>query len=105
MLSLEFRLILAVLACYRISQLIVYDDGFLYTSKMLREFVGKRAAYSKIAKHFADLINCPYCVGIWIAMFLVILVFAPTFIGNLILLIFGIAGGQAFLQTLGDNYE
>jgi hypothetical protein len=85
--------ILIVLATYRLAEVISIDT----ITEPLRLEIGKRAAGNKIWKFFANLLNCPYCVGIWIAI-PGALIMRPTSLTFFIIYWLSLAGGQAFLE-------
>lgn len=94
-------LLLEVLAVYRVAQLICVDDGPFDVFKRLRSFCGVIAYKYKIFKTLADLVNCPYCVGVWFALALALLFQArPWWLHAL-----AIAGGQAFLQSMSERRD
>ena len=100
------RIFLAILSIYRLAQLFVYDDGPREIFSKLRIYFGKRAAgksSNNVYWNLAYLINCPYCLGIWFALIVSFLVIFPTVVGDLFILIFGIAGGQTFLQSRSER--
>lgn len=88
--------ILAVLAVYRISQLLSCDA--IFTS--FRIALGRKASSgSKYWKCAADLIHCPFCLGFWFALFVTF--FMPY--SNLITFLLwwlGIAGASTFLESV-----
>lgn len=97
MLTQPERLILAALATYRLAQLVAIDDGPGDVFRRLRgRFVGGTVA---------SLIHCPYCVGVYAAAVCGLLVLWPTRVGDVILVIFGLAGAQAWLQGPRDVGE
>jgi len=124
-LNFELRLILAVLACYRLARMLALEDGPLFIFKRARYWVKDRAwleadkqsgvgriGVGKIEisdQHFgkwhnlAEGITCPYCVGIWLSLPLFALLIWPIYYGDLFLLLMTISGGQAFLQSLGKG--
>jgi len=92
-------LLLSILAVYRLAQLISLDDGPFDVFKRLRLLCGQIAYKYKNLKTLADLVNCPYCLGVWFALFVVIALRpSPWWLHWL-----AIAGGQAFLQSMGGN--
>ena len=104
------RVILAAFACYRLAQLVAIDDGPFYVFQRLRTFVGRKASADCLKEdrraclwyNVAQLVNCPYCLGIWFALALAPAVMWPTIIEDLALLVLGIAGAQCFLED-GDR--
>jgi len=91
-------------ACYRLAQLIANDDGPLSIFGRLRRLVDNRAKAEQeqgkrlIWQSAADGINCPFCVGIWVAIPLAII------LGGIhwytIIYIFAIAGVQSWLEGM-----
>lgn len=91
--------LLEVLAVYRLSQLISVDDGPFDVFKRLRLLCGQIAYKYKKIKTLADLVNCPYCVGVWFALCVVIALRQRYWFLRWL----AIAGGQAFLQQVSDR--
>lgn len=91
------------LATFRLSKLITREDGFLNCFLRFRIYLGQQATiqdrYTSIRQTIAELFNCPYCLGVWIAGFLYLLrkPLLP------IIKIFVISGGQSFIQTIDDK--
>lgn len=90
--------LLITLAVYRLAQLIALDD----ISKPIRTFAGKRAGNSKIWKFIANLLHCPYCMGIWFA-FAGAWILQPDSLLSFIVIWLSLAGGQAFLESLSSH--
>ncbi len=95
------RLALASFTIYRLAQLIAWDDG---PDKL---FFNIRTAANELAsihggrwENLDEALNCPYCLGVWLAFVIVFFVKYPTRIGDFILCWLGLAGVQAFLQGL-----
>ena len=108
---LELKLALAILTCYRLAQFIVYDEGPWSIGDKIRTRAGgyDRKADGLARTSLGRLINCPYCVGIYAALVSAALV-ASTFlpspfshVGLSLLAIGGIAGGQAFLESISSR--
>ena len=100
-----YRIALAILACFRLGELFAFDEGPLRVFERLRFALGANDYDMKGRPESAwgRFISCPYCLGIWFAAFLVVLVVCPTLAGDLALLWLGIAGGQALLQGIGGR--
>ena len=105
-LSLELRVLLAVLAVYRLARLVSVDDGPLAAIKWLRRRMGQIAAAQTLGTAQAamflslvELINCPYCLGVWFAALLFPMLWVPTLCGDFALVALGLAGGQDWLQS------
>jgi hypothetical protein len=103
-LSFNLRLVLAVLATYRIARLVVIDVGPFRLLETIRRFCGRMAAKrSPLWITIADGMNCAFCMGEWIAIILLILALKPTFLGDLFLLWQAIAGAQTFVQVISEK--
>lgn len=89
----------AALAVYRLAQLVAYDDGPLHVFAYLRQDARGRANTGLwYWQHWAELVHCPYCLGVWFALLAALLVAVPTLPGDLLLLWLGLAGAQAYLE-------
>ena len=104
--SIEFWAVLAIFSVYRLAILFAIDYGPLDIFLHLRAASGRKAASgSTLWKSVAELLHCPYCLGVWFAA----LIGAGFWFYNgqpwyrVIILIFGIAGAQAFLQGLSPE--
>lgn len=97
-----FKIAIAILACYRLAQLIALDDGPYFIFDRIRRELGKRAAEEDaLWVNLAELVNCPFCLGIWFALPLAIWVGCGLI--EVVIYWLAIAGGQAFLQEI--HYE
>lgn len=113
-----YRLLLTILACYRLSRLIAIDDGPFLVFKRMRYYFKDNAFYEildngidpnnegQVERWYgkyhtiAEGITCPYCVGVWLSVPLVVLYLWPTVYGDMFLVLMSISAGQAFLQSL-----
>lgn len=89
--------LLQVFAVYRIARLVSIDNGPFDCFLALRKLVGRMAARWAFTRTLADLVNCQYCVGVWVALILA-LIFRndyPVWLNWLAL-----AGAQAALADL-----
>ena len=91
--TLELRLICAAFAVYRLARLITQDEGPFSVFKRLREWAAVNS------EGMADLVICPFCLGVWFAAIVAALVIMPTLVGEAILVWLGLAGAQSFLQA------
>ena len=91
--------LLAVFATYRLASLIVEEDGPGRIFAILRERIMGKAIVTKQEpwKSLSGLVMCQLCAGIWVAALCAGLVLVDVPAGNAFLLIFGLAGAQAFL--------
>jgi hypothetical protein len=93
------KLVLLSLACYRLAQLFVYDEGPFGVFQQLRLSIGgyDYNEQGQARTSLGRLITCPYCLGMWIALFMAVSAYGwPEFI----IYWLAIAGLQAFLQGL-----
>lgn len=100
------RIFLAIFACYRLSQLLVIDNGPFDIFLVIRRKAGILASEDvKWAKEISNLLTCPYCVGMWMSLLLSMFILIPNPAFDFILLILGLAGAQTFLQSISDKNE
>lgn len=100
-----FVFVILVLACYRLAQFVAFDDAPFGLMLKLRQYFGKRASKNGQYSLFwslAELVNCPFCVGIWIAFPLTFMLF-PSNLLYFLLYWLAIAGGQAFLESINGE--
>jgi hypothetical protein len=89
-------LLLICIATYRMIRLVVYDRIFKIVRDFMRSFKG-----SGLGDSLITIMTCPWCAGIWIALFNVPIFYLVPF-GDLFIYIMSIAGIATFLQ-LGSN--
>lgn len=95
-----FLILVAILATYRVSQFIVYDDAPFGLMDKARLYLGRKAAGAKKYGAWwslAELINCPFCVGFWVSLLITLFIFDVSWYSILFWL--AIAGGQAWLES------
>ncbi len=101
------KLIIVILATYRIAHLLPEDDGPFFIFKRIRQYtMTKEVAENEEFGRWANLnegIRCIYCMGLYSALLCVLLVMINNFYANLFLLIMAVAGGQSLLQTMGNK--
>jgi hypothetical protein len=92
------EIIVSALAVFRFAELLAIDEITL----PLRERLGvyDLGENGKPKTFIGKLFECPYCLAIWLS-FICALYFDRSL--TLPLTWFAIAGGQAFLQTLGGR--
>ena len=99
--------ILAVLATYRMALLLPDDDGPFFVFKRLRSFTATKSMNENDEFGFWAMvdegINCAYCMGLYAAILAGVVVLWNNYYGNLFLLILALAGGQAFMQSIGEK--
>jgi len=94
-------ILIAILATYRVAQFIAYDDAPFGLMKLLRLYLGKKAAEAKqhgVWWSLAELINCPFCIGFWFSLLITPFIFGVHWYSILFWL--AIAGGQAWLESM-----
>lgn len=97
------RLFLVIATCYRISYLIAKENGPLGMFSQFRKklaIMSADAPSSRFKKSLAELFYCPFCIGVWLSALLSVVYFLPSIVSDVLLVIFGIAGSQHFLQSL-----
>lgn len=96
------RLALAMLAAYRVTQLVVYDEGpwSLFLRLRMRMGVYDRRANGEAKTLKGRLFACPYCMGMYVSCLMAIPVLLPGWLSDLVLIASGVAGAQAVLETL-----
>ncbi len=117
------RIIITILAVYRLALLFSRDDGLLFVFERIRLYTDKKAKIEqgKLRERFKngefkdeerillgpwsnfnEGIFCPMCVGLYMSALCIVLLFLPTIPGDIFLGIFGVAGGQTFLQRKSE---
>lgn len=107
-------LLLAILICYRLAHLLTKEHGPFHVFSRLRAHFGRLAAKAQQeaqigeeqytdASHtspvvlLAEILTCPLCAGVWIALVLAVLFFGWQFW----IYWLAIAGGQLALHKFG----
>jgi len=83
-------------ATLRTIRLLSYDK----VSSFMRDFFNKKE--KGIGKTTYELLICPWCTGIWVALFLIPVYFL-TEVGKIFVLILAIAGIGSFLQVIVNS--
>lgn len=100
-------LLIAILATYRLAQFLPQDDGPFFIFRRIRSYVTDKAMVENNLDGFwamvDEAVNCPYCTGLYAAVFTGLLVALNNYYGNMFLLILAIAGGQSLLQSLREK--
>lgn len=91
-----FDFILLILATYRLAHLFVYDS----VTDFLRDFLAK---FEKgPGKTLSNLINCPWCTGVWVALFLAFIFFLTPYAWFFIFVL-ALAGAAIILKIVADR--
>lgn len=93
-----FWFVLAALATFRIGELVAIDTVFAQVRAVFGRNAAGKAMYTW-QWYAAEWINCPYCIGVWVAIIFALLM-QPDNIYVFVLYWLGIAGAQAVLQSL-----
>jgi len=107
MLSPEWRVVLGILAVYRLAQLFAFDEGPGHIFERIRAWGCRFDDTGKIMAQgtWSRFVSCPFCTGVWFAAFAVLLIVLPSLVGDLFLLWQAVAGGQAFMEGLTHARE
>jgi hypothetical protein len=81
------------MATFRMIRLFVYDSVTSYVRNFLGQFD------SGPLRTLADLLSCPWCTGVWMAFFILVLYSLFPFAYYLIILL-AMAGAGSFIQLL-----
>lgn len=104
---MELRLILAALACFRITTLFVVDDGPWDIFLKFREWAGVYDLGSDDRPRSVGgrLLECPHCFGVWVAAWISVWVFGIVSNPGLDLFFIwlAIAGAQSILQKMAGR--
>ena len=103
------RLMLSILTLFRLARLLAVDDGPLWVFARLRGwtdtqtvkaqgYIGLQTIPAAVWGSLDEGLRCPYCVGIWLAPLVGLLYARQGWLSDALLVIIGLAGGQALLQ-------
>lgn len=92
------RIVLAILACHRLTELFLYDDGPFGIFLKLRDLVGANASddWDNLSE-LGKLFSCPYCLGVWAAAVCALAFAVNKKAARLFLIWMGIAGAQSII--------
>ena len=85
------------LATYRLTRILVFDKIF----KLFRDFIRSRSGW-KVFYVIREIITCPWCAGVWVALTIVILYYFVPF-GKLFIYILAISGIASFFVIVVNN--
>ena len=91
-----FDLILMILATFRLTRLVVYDSIFQFFRNW---FLGRKA--EGFLGTLGTLVNCPWCVGLWFALFVVFFYYLTP--GAWFFILFLAIAGVASVLQVGAN--
>ncbi|MBL7113910.1 MAG: DUF1360 domain-containing protein [Bacteroidales bacterium] len=78
------------LATYRLTRILVFDKIF----KLVRDFIKSRSRLY-VFQVIKEIITCPWCAGVWVALVVVILYYLVPF-GNIFIYLMVISGIASF---------
>lgn len=93
------RLLLAVLTAYRLARMVTLERGPWLVFEGLRNRVGTDMDMQGRQTALGELVSCPLCMGVYVSLLVLLAVLWPTVPGDAMLLWFGLAGAQTYLQT------
>lgn len=88
---------LMAVATYRLTRILVFDKIF----KLFRDFLKSRERLS-LFYVIREIITCPWCAGVWVALIIVALYFMVPF-GDIFIILMTISGIASFL-VVSINY-
>ena len=93
-----FEFSILVLAAFRITRLVVYDSIFDFTRNCFLDKRGKKYKKGPLLC-ISELLGCPWCAGVWIALFVM---FTYLYYPKIwfFFLFLAIAGLSTFIQLL-----
>lgn len=89
---------MSILALYRLARMLSREDGPAYAFLLARGWVARR--YGDRSWQFEG-VNCPLCLGFWLAWPIAAL--SATTWGRRLLVPLGLAGGATFIQMVEFN--
>jgi hypothetical protein len=102
------KFIILTFACFRLAQFLPNDTGPFSIFQRIRDWsFNKRKTHGPkneydIWDSIHELVNCPFCQGIWIASILALML-KPKNIAQYFVYLFAIAGGQTYLETKNSD--
>lgn len=97
------ELILYGLFVYRVARLLTRENGPFDILERFRRLFGKLSYKNMLWKSVAELLICPYCLGVWISAIIVWVSGRSDL--QYVLWVFSVSGLQTLLQVYEDNYE
>lgn len=101
--------VLSTLAAFRLSELVVIDDGPFDMFSNLRGWVNRPPLDEHpVRRNLAGILSCVHCAGLWFSFALGIVFYFSTSspIVDSVLFVLAVAGGQSILiNKLGRNSQ
>lgn len=102
-------LVVLVLAVFRLTRMLVDEEGPGDVFALLRQWAGcyEYGHNGRPVTQLGRILSCPYCAGVWVAVFLVALSLIPYV--SFVVYWLAVAGGQVlildFALRTGDGVE
>ncbi len=96
-----FHIIVLILATTRLIRLICYDKVFESLRTMFDNTNTKSKLLNGFNREMKTLLNCPWCIGVWISMFVIYLYLIDTFFTYLFYIL-ALAGIASILQITAN---
>ena len=100
-----FDFLIIILATLRLTRLFVYDKIGKWIRDMFWDVASDGKTLVKPKKGprltIADLLDCPWCVGVWTALFTVFLYYFYSY-SWVVLLVLAVAGASSLLQIIAN---
>lgn len=97
----EFWFLIYVFAIFRLAELI--STGLIFDA-VRREIAKRAASGGRVWKATADLIHCPFCIGVWFSLpaasLFAITILRTKDLLQIMILWLGMAGAQYFLSCI-----
>ncbi len=104
-----WRLAMAILGTWRVTQFIVIDDGPLDIMWAIRHRLGRydlgEGQGWEPVSNLGRFLECAHCVGKFVALGFAALVFWPSAAGDFVLLATGLAGAQSLIEGKRSCHE
>ena len=105
------EIVLLSLAIFRLTYLFVYDEVFSFVRDLVRDIktvekngelvdIKVRPGYG-IKRSFFDLLNCPWCTGMWVTLVLTFLFFLTPLAWYFVLLL-ALAGAGTLVHVVAE---
>lgn len=92
-------LIIGILATYRLTYLINSENAPFNLAGRFRTWIGIRydeRSQKVITNQFAEMVNCFYCLSIWMGLLVFIVLYVPAI--QIVVLPFALSGGASMLK-------
>jgi hypothetical protein len=98
MISVTYLVIYA-LAVFRLSEMLVIDDGMFDVFINIRGWFNKAPAGNGLRRTIANGLQCVHCVGVWFALLFSFCIFFPTPVTDFIITVLAVSGLQSIISN------